>query len=354
MDAIGAKEEIMSKATTIVLEKKYAFPLFTKPETSVPLASNQKLVISDIWALWDYIIKKFHFEQPFMNSLIEQAKYFYKAAEDSPTKSKPLLYYYSFLNFSKVLINIDKRYGKSSFIYQHGVTEKNNGTFLLSEIEIQPLKNDVKNVCAELAQTLDGTITNAKKTIKIKDLLNHCVGIHRTYCELYNQQELFCKIGEIELKKTGRKLVIDSDVQCTDNRMAALKSVGYNIIKEGNQYIWHEEYNMPDCNITRNQYYEFSKLIRQKGIWYFLGVDGYTKYLSLGTSNRFPPEIIIYNTMFYLGSITRYHPYLFDDIFSEKEQWLMSEFLTTQPKQYLYLATAKVLGQNVLKSYCSF
>jgi hypothetical protein len=58
--------------------------------------------------------------------------------------------------------------------------------------------------------------------------------------------------------------------------------------------------------------------------------------------------------MFYLGSITRYHPYLFDDIFSEKEQWLMSEFLTTQPKQYLYLATAKVLGQNVLKSYCSF
>jgi len=344
----------MPNAKTVIIEKKYAFPLFTKPETSVPLAGNQKLVISDIWALWDYIIKKFHFEQSFMSSLIEQAKYFYKAAEESPTKSKPLLYYYSFLNFSKVLINIDKKYGKANLLYQHGVTEKNNGTFLLSEIEIQPLKNNVKNICAELTQTLDNKAINVKTTIKIKDLLNHCVGIHRTYCELYNQQELFCKIGEIELKKTGRILTIDADVQCNDKRMAALNNVGYNITKVGSTFNWHEEYVMPNCNLTRNQYYEFSRIIRGKGIWYFIGVDGYTNYLSLGINSRFPPEIIIYNTMFYLGSITRYHPYLFDEIFSEKEQWLMSEFLTTQPKQYLYLATAKVLGQNVLKSYCSF
>ena len=58
--------------------------------------------------------------------------------------------------------------------------------------------------------------------------------------------------------------------------------------------------------------------------------------------------------MFYLGSITRYHPYMFDKIFSDKEQWLMSEFLHTQPKQFLYLATSRVLGQNVLKAYASF
>jgi hypothetical protein len=58
--------------------------------------------------------------------------------------------------------------------------------------------------------------------------------------------------------------------------------------------------------------------------------------------------------MFYLGSITRYHPYLFDEIFSDKEQWLMSEFLSTQPKQFLYLATAKTLGQSVVKAYASF
>lgn len=58
--------------------------------------------------------------------------------------------------------------------------------------------------------------------------------------------------------------------------------------------------------------------------------------------------------MFYLGSITRYHPYLFDKIFSDKEQWLMSEFLTTQPKQFLYLSTAKFLGVDVSKAYSSF
>ena len=58
--------------------------------------------------------------------------------------------------------------------------------------------------------------------------------------------------------------------------------------------------------------------------------------------------------MFYLGSITRYNPYLFDKMFSDKEQWMVSEFLTTQPKQFLYLATAKILGQSILKAYTSF
>ena len=69
---------------------------------------------------------------------------------------------------------------------------------------------------------------------------------------------------------------------------------------------------------------------------------------------RYSQESIIYMTMFFLGSITRYNPYLFDSIFSDKEQWLMSEFLTTQPKQFLYLATARVLGRNILKAYSSF
>lgn len=40
--------------------------------------------------------------------------------------------------------------------------------------------------------------------------------------------------------------------------------------------------------------------------------------------------------MFFLGSVTRYNPYFFDTLMDEKEQWLISEFLNTQPKQFLY------------------
>ena len=48
------------------------------------------------------------------------------------------------------------------------------------------------------------------------------------------------------------------------------------------------------------------------------------------------PPTIIYVIMFFLGSVTRYNPYFFDTLMDEKEQWLISEFLNTQPKQFLY------------------
>lgn len=147
-----------------------------------------------------------NFEPRFLGSLLEQAKYFYKAAEDSPTRSQPLLYYYSFLNSAKILINVDKRYGKNGFIYMHGVKENNNGRFSLSDIEIAMAKTTIKNVAAELADTLDNVQYKQATKIRIKDLLLHCVGIHRTYCELYNQRENFTKLGHIELRKTGKKI----------------------------------------------------------------------------------------------------------------------------------------------------
>ncbi|MEY2344311.1 hypothetical protein I3679_009845 [Proteus mirabilis] len=40
------------------VEIKYGFPLFSKPSSVVNLGKNEKIVISDIWAFWDYVIKK--------------------------------------------------------------------------------------------------------------------------------------------------------------------------------------------------------------------------------------------------------------------------------------------------------
>jgi hypothetical protein len=126
------------------------------------------------------------------------------------------------------------------------------------------------------------------------------------------------------------------------------------ISQDEGRFLYTEKILIPSYSITRNDYASLSALIQQRGIWYFIGSDGYTMYISNSTTGRFSQESIIYMVMFYLGSITRYHPYMFDEIFSDKEQWLMSEFLNTQPKQFLYLATARVLGQSVLKAYASF
>ncbi|GBF32428.1 hypothetical protein DCCM_0622 [Desulfocucumis palustris] len=349
----GDGRDYMAQIKTIDLKFKYGFPNFTKTANNIYLCGSQNLILSDIWAFWDYVIKKNGYEKDFMASLLEQAKNFYIAAEKSPVNSRPLLYYYSFLNFAKVMINLEKKYGKN-VTYMHGVKERNNGRFVHSEITIEAIKNHIKNVSAELHRVLDSRTISTSLTLNLRELLSHCVGIHRTYCEIYNMKESFCKLMDIKLIKTGRIINLSAKVQCRPEQLTELVSIGYNVTQDENSFSWEESYRLRSNNITREGYYNFSQILRDKGIWYFIGNDGYTNYLSTNPGYRYSPEFIIYNTMFYLGSITRYHPYLFNDIFSDKEQWLMSEFLTTQPKQFLYLSTAKILSQNVLKAYAEF
>ena len=40
----------------------------------------------------------------------------------------------------------------------------------------------------------------------------------------------------------------------------------------------------------------------------------------------------------------------FESILNAKEQWLISEFLNTQPMQFMYNVTSKVVGKYIFKS----
>lgn len=335
---------------------KYGFPLFAKPTSLVSLGKNEKLVISDIWAFWDYVIKKAskdRREEDFLKSLLEQARHFYITAESSPVKSQPLLFYYSFLNFSKIVINLTGRHGPRK-TYMHGITESHNNKFLHSTLTKQKQKINIVQVAHELVSVFDKNISTGDIQLNVRELLNHCVGIHRAYSEIYSQAEVFFRLGEQKLIRQGKELTFLAEVKCTEADVPSLVARGYSIAQDEEKYIYSERIPMATYSPTRKDFATLSELIHQRGIWYFIGSGGYTLYLSNSVIGRYSQESIIYMVMFYLGSITRYHPYMFDEIFSDKEQWLMSEFLNTQPKQYLYLATARVLGQSVLKAYASF
>ncbi len=53
--------------------------------------------------------------------------------------------------------------------------------------------------------------------------------------------------------------------------------------------------------------------------------------------------------MFYLGSITRYKPYDFDKIITQRYSWLIGEFLSTQPMQFLYALASHLDGVEVVR-----
>jgi hypothetical protein len=339
------------------VELKYGFPLFTRAVPLVNLGKGEKIVISDLWAFWDYVVKKASKdkkEEVFLSSLLEQAKHFYITAESSPIKSQPLLYYYSFLNFAKIIINLSSKPGARKSYY-HGMKDNSsNSKFSHSKITKQEKKVNIVHVAHELISIFNPNTPVADVEIEVKDLLNHCVGVHRAFSEIYNQSEIFTRIENYKLYKEGKDLIFKAQLVCKSEDIPSLQAQNYQIDQNEDGIFYIEKISMATYSPTRKDYAQLSRTIHSKGIWYFVGNSGYTLYLSNSSVGRYDQESIIYMVMFYLGSITRYHPYLFDEIFSDKEQWLVSEFLNTQPKQFLYLATARILGQSVYKAYASF
>jgi hypothetical protein len=85
-----------------------------------------------------------------------------------------------------------------------------------------------------------------------------------------------------------------------------------------------------------------AKQIRDIGIAPILTAQGYRYYFSNVAPRDFVPYLAAtFGVTFYLGSITRYKPEVFDKIISGKYSWIIAEFLATQPTQFLY-----TLGQR--------
>ena len=341
---------------------KYGFPIFTKNESTSYIVRNEKLRVSDIWSFWDYIIRmhgKHQDELKFLLSLLEQARYFYDTAEQAPVKSQPLLFYYSFLNLAKIVINIANYTGIASE-YNHGIeTSVTHQTNLSNaEIKIKSLAGGSKiSVCNQFFRSMENPlnfVANTPYQLMIKDCLQSCIGIHRTFSETFNEDETYYRIVNSELIKTGKELCFECEIHPCDNSiMELLNNHGYSIYISEGKYKWRETIMMKTYSVTRKDYYDLSQKIKNKGIWYYTDGNEYRMYISSNRSLALSPESLIYSTMFFFGSITRYHPYLFDSLLSKKELWLVDEFLRTQPKQFLYLVTSRVIGQGIFKSRTS-
>lgn len=346
----------------------YGFPAFSKEKQPLKFNHN-KVPVADIWSFWNYIIKEYAKtieKKDILFSLLEQSKTFYQAAENADLRSKPLLYYYSFLNFAKLTIELESNFEKHQR-FDHGINPADSNTFVFASDSVDILKLNSgetspkkRSVCYELMNIVEAEILHTfppKLNLKIKDLLKHCVGVHRTYANVYREDEIFSRIEKHELIKEGKKLIYKALLQDTKKHknFNALKSVyGTNLIEDGEKVYFIVEYQMNSYQVTNKVLFELSHQIRKFGIWQYINRDGYKFYLSSCVNNRYSPSFIIFVIMFYLGSITRYHPYLYDDIFSQSDQWVISEFLYTQPKQFLFLTTSKVLGVELREPYSKF
>lgn len=354
--------------------KKYkvipsSIPLFYPKVSKNYLLKSNDIRVADVWPFLDYTIKvaknngkPLKVEQrTFLLNLLEQAEYFFKTASNAPIKSQPLLYYYSFMNLAKVAINLDSYIGNGQK-YNHGINDSITVTTKLTNAELTLWKSNGVNhsVSEHILKMLEDKplsyVRNGRGysyNVHVKDLLRDCVGISKTYCEIYNCKPIFYKLSNIEIYAKARKMYFEACIcDCDDNVMTNLRTKGYLVVKEGDN-----NYKLTtDCSVrttsnpTITEKHNLSHKLRDVGVWSYSDGNSYKLYISPVADNHFSSAAIIYHIMFFFGSITRYHPDLFDEIISAREYWLVSEFLKTQPIQFLYYMVSKINGSEILMS----
>lgn len=188
-------------------------------------------------------------------------------------------------------------------------------------------------------------------SVKVMDLLRDCIGVNRTYSEMCNVAEHFYKVRTIECYTQRNSLQYLGEVcDCDDQAMNDLNARGYSVSKSEDKYCLKAvSYVKTTPSPTIAEWHTLSKTMRNQGLWSYTDGVGYKLYISPIAVKMSSPAII-YHIMFFFGSITRYHPDLFDSIMTAKEYWLVSEFLKTQPQQFLYYMVSYINGAEVLFS----
>jgi len=331
---------------------------------------KNKVITSNVWAfLKEECAERFYQKAKKLHAFIDQAYDFYLSASNPRLSSRPLLYYYAFLNLVKVFLLL--RNISLAEHPRHGISpakiKKKKLRFEGQKVKIEQIASDHSQIFPEfLRQFHNRVIPN--EPIRIVDLLGQIPAIHRTYCLSKGKcsDPAFCPARSIQLVKKKNevwaKMIIDrkdKDVEKTLSvirKNKAFKEV-YEQVKPleesaaKNHYIFEtkaENYKTRGIDLAISK---IAAKIRGCGVWSIITPSGYIYYLSnIKVRNVIPQLCAMYAIMFYLGSITRYKPDEFDTIF-KGHSWLISDFIDTAPEQFIYLLASVVAETEVVAPY---
>ncbi|MBC8326735.1 MAG: hypothetical protein H8E27_14040 [Verrucomicrobia subdivision 3 bacterium] len=345
--------------------------LFNQNISGFPLffdKAKPRIIASDPFSFFEHLIAISQIGKPDKTralAFVQQAFDFYSAAELHQSSTKPLLLYYSFLNLTKVLLLL-----KSAQIppaAKHGISnpKKNNKQKFRLEgqsIKIEKKAKDCSQLFPEIFNAVGGHIPKNSE-IKVLDVIMQIPSIHRTYSKITEKADIFYPIKRINVLRFQNKLWMRSVIKKTVGndanvlrgvkRLKRFKSIFRQVASSEQNEIWFEskkyEYNGPSLN---KALLKLSFDAKQACINPILTKNGYIYYFSRASEKLYMPHLLAaYASIFYFGSITRYHPHVFDKLREGKYGWLCEELLETQPTQLLYLMASEGAGVDVVKPF---
>lgn len=275
----------------------------------------------------------------------------------NPTiRAKPLLLYYAFLNLTKALCLCR---GKSAVVgkAQHGLSEADNaGTSLkAATVRCFPTSGDRVNMFAEFVWAIEGTRLSTETTYRVHDLIGCSLIGHRLWCEATRRGDRFLKLRPIEVvHDDGNKTIwLRAGMQSGAKSKAGITST--DIAKKGFSGAWRQvtcpaslgadmlcwEQTTPVVYTGRpsDKVEELAALARQTLYRSLTVAEPFRNYYVYVPPKKFKKHHQMasrYVLLYFLGSVTRYHPADFEGYMTSEFGPFLSEFLSSEPSQMLF------------------
>jgi hypothetical protein len=302
-------------------------------------------------------------------SFVRQAREYFKAAEEAAAlETRPLLYYYSFLNLGKA-ISIAR--GQSGLVGKvtHGVAAFHPSGYSPSTAQVVfQSSGQHPSALDALHRALEGTQLTPGN-VRISDLLAQSVIGHRMWrtpgarkerffavddSRWFNDpvaQEIWLKlyIRRDSLRSGGRGVTETLRESGLSPRFRAVAD-GYGAARDFHSF---EQVSATTYTGRPGDVVMDSVHAVRRDIWQTVTTAPpyrrFYLYLSPTGESRLPQWMSVYVILFWLGSLTRYQPVELLDILAGPLGPFLQEFIQTQPSQMLYMLASEIRMQDVSK-----
>ena len=351
-----------------------------------PVAANQMprspvqslLFAIDPWLIMKRSIAEQIHEQDAMDealSYIDQPSDFYKSALQSQLDAaKPVQLYYSYLNIVKAFILCRARQQTLPRI-RHGISEsipEDGEEFDDAFIEIWNSPDSHGNLQAftEFLQALNCPQLPNGHQIPIVDLVPQILPGHRLWATATDEKERFLSLQRVQFtqNKTSKRVWLRLYLYRDD-----LPRLGHTQKKVLNHSLAGRDFRIVKCTEsidnrelicfehTRSTPYNrhgvdvamsLSESIRNR-LWVTVASNPpyrrYYLYICPPSSHSYllPQLASIYALTFYLGSVIRYRPTVFQSLLESVHGPRIGEFISGQPAQFIYLMASEFAKRDV-------
>jgi hypothetical protein len=337
-----------------------------------------KVYASDAWSLIKAAIRQqaAHPNRANAMAFADQAEEFYRASSSAQTPhGRPLLLYYAFMNLVKAFC---LHRGNAAVLgkAKHGLQETSNHSVALDQgaVLAEPTAAPSPTNATPRAQVFHEFLTSAlgtglptPYTYQVRDVLSCSLVGHRLWTEAADSNDHFLKLTNIEFMHddTARTLwlrahIADSSLtrhgftqtEVTNGGFGAgWQAVTLGVAHPIGVTVWEQIPTVTYTHRPSDQLEALAATARQvfyrslttsepyRNYYVFVPPTGHTKHHQLASR---------YILLFFLGSVTRYHPADFETYLDGKYGPFLAEFLASEPSQMLFEMACLFLQREVV------